>query len=75
MIDPKRRIDELVELLNRYNYEYYTLNQSSVDDATFDNLMEELILLEKKYPEFKHKISPTNRVGGQVVDSFKKVKP
>ena len=50
MIDPKRRIDELVELLNRYNYEYYTLNQSSVDDATFDNLMEELILLEKKYP-------------------------
>ena len=73
MIDPKRRIDELVELLNRYNYEYYTLNQSSVDDATFDNLMEELILLEKKYPEFKHKISPTNRVGGQVVDSFKKV--
>lgn len=73
MIDPKRRIDELVDLLNRYNYEYYTLNQSSIDDATFDNLMEELILLEKKYPEFKHKISPTNRVGGQVVDSFKKV--
>ena len=53
MIDPKSRIDELVELLNRYNYEYYTLNQSSVDDATFDNLMEELMLLEKKYPEFK----------------------
>lgn len=73
MIDPKTRIDELVELLNRYNYEYYTLNQSSVDDATFDNLMDELILLEKKYPEFKHKISPTNRVGGQVVDAFKKV--
>lgn len=73
MIDPKSRIDELVELLNRYNYEYYTLNQSSVDDATFDNLMEELMLLEKKYPEFKHKISPSNRVGGQVVDAFKKV--
>jgi DNA ligase (NAD+) len=43
-MDIKNRIDELVELLNRYNYEYYTLNQSSVDDATFDNLMEELIL-------------------------------
>ena len=72
-MDVKNRIDELVELLNRYNYEYYTLNQSSVDDATFDNLMEELILLETKYPEFKHKISPTNRVGGQVVDAFKKI--
>ena len=73
MLDPKQRIDELTKLLDRYNYEYYVLNQSSVDDATFDNLMDELILLEKKYPQYKHKFSPTSRVGGQVVDSFKKI--
>lgn len=73
MIDPKSRIDELVDLLNKYNYEYYVLNQSSVDDATFDTLMEELILLEKQYPDLKHKISPTSRVGGQVVDGFNKI--
>ena len=73
MLDPKQRIDELTKLLDQYNYEYYVLNQSSVDDATFDNLMDELILLEKKYPQYKHKFSPTSRVGGQVVDSFKKI--
>ncbi len=72
-MDPKKRIDELCDLLDRYNYEYYVLNQSSVEDSEYDNLMEELILLEKKYPQFKHKTSPTSRVGGQVVDSFKKI--
>ena len=72
-MDPKKRIDELCDLLDKYNYEYYVLNQSSVEDSEYDNLMEELILLEKKYPEFKHKTSPTSRVGGQVVDSFKKI--
>ena len=44
MLDPKQRIDELTKLLDQYNYEYYVLNQSSVDDATFDNLMDELII-------------------------------
>lgn len=72
-MDPKKRIDELCDLLDKYNYEYYVLNQSSVEDSEYDNLMEELILLEKKYPQFKHKTSPTSRVGGQVVDSFKKI--
>ena len=72
-MDPKKRIDELCDLLDKYNYEYYVLNQSSVEDSEYDNLMEELILLEKKYPQFKHKTSPTSRVGGQVIDSFKKI--
>ena len=72
-MDPKKRIDELCDLLDKYNYEYYVLNQSSVEDSEYDNLMEELILLEKKYPQFKHKTSPTSRVGGQVVGSFKKI--
>lgn len=70
----KKRMEELETLLDKYNYEYYVLNQSSVDDAEFDRLMEELIALEKEFPEFKSKSSPTQRVGGQVVDSFKKVK-
>ena len=38
----KERVKELTELLNRYNYEYYVLNQSSVSDAEFDRLMQEL---------------------------------
>ena len=44
------RIVELRELLHKYNYEYYVLNQSSITDYQFDALMNELIELEKKYP-------------------------
>lgn len=69
----KQRIDELVKLLNKYNYDYYVLNQSTVSDSEFDSLMQELILLERKRPELKDKLSPTMRVGGQVLPEFPKV--
>ncbi len=67
------RINELVELLNKYNYEYYTLDNPSVSDAEWDELMRELILLEEKYPEYKKEDSPTNRVGGFIIEEFEKV--
>ena len=69
----KKRIDELTELLNRYNYEYYILNESTVSDQEYDRLMEELIALETKRPDLKSKLSPSSRVGGAVSDKFKKV--
>ncbi len=71
--EAKARIEALTALLERYNYEYYVLNESSVSDAEFDRLMNELILLESAYPELKAKNSPTQRVGGQVVSEFRKV--
>ena len=69
----KQRIQELTELLNRYNYEYYVNDNPSVSDAEYDSLMEELQLLERKRPELKDKHSPTSRVGGGVLTNFKKV--
>ena len=42
------RMNEIIELLNKYAYEYYTLDKPSVDDAEYDRLMQELITLEKK---------------------------
>ena len=69
----KKRIDELTELLNKYNYEYYILNESTVSDQEYDRLMEELIALETKRPDLKNKLSPSSRVGGAVSDKFKKV--
>lgn len=69
----KERVEELTKLLNRYNYEYYVLNQSSVSDAEFDQLMEELQRLEFKRPDLKDRLSPTSRVGGGIADGFKKV--
>lgn len=69
----KDRVKELTDLLNKYNYEYYVLNESSVSDAEFDQLMEELQMLEAKRPDLKDRLSPTSRVGGGVLDDFKKV--
>lgn len=69
----KERVKELTDLLNRYNYEYYVLSQPTVTDAEYDTLMEELQLLENKRPDLKDRLSPTSRVGGGVLDSFKKI--
>ncbi len=72
-MDPKARVEELTKLLEKYNYEYYVLNQSSVSDAEFDRLMQELQALEEQYPELKSPLSPTQRVGGQVQTGFKEI--
>ena len=67
------RMRELVDLLNKYAYEYYVLDNPSVSDAEYDRLMQELILLEKEHPDLVNPLSPTQRVGGTVQDEFKKV--
>ncbi len=69
----KKRVEELTKLLNRYNYEYYVLNQSSVSDAEYDQLREELQRLERQRPDLKDRLSPTTRVGGGITSEFKKV--
>lgn len=71
--EARNRIEELTALLDRYNYEYYVLNQSTVSDAEFDRLMQELMALETEFPGLKKKNSPTQRVGGMVQSEFKKI--
>ena len=72
-MDAKSRIEEITKLLERYNYEYYVLDNPSVADAEYDRLMQELISLETQYPEYKSPLSPSQRVGGMVQDEFKKI--
>ena len=72
-MNPKERIEEITTLLEKYNYEYYVLDNPSVSDAEYDRLMQELIALEKEHPEYLSPLSPSQRVGGQVQDEFKKV--
>ena len=72
-MSPAERVKELTELLEKYNYEYYVLDNPSVSDAEYDRLMQELISLEKQFPELLSPLSPSQRVGGQVLDEFKKV--
>ena len=71
--NPIDKIIELRELLKKYEYEYYVLNSSSVSDAEYDKLMNQLIDLESKYPQFITPDSPTQKVGGTFDSSFKKV--
>jgi len=64
------RIKELTEQINRHNYDYYVLDNPTITDYEFDNLLEELVALEKQYPEFVQPDSPTQRVGGEITKQF-----
>ncbi len=69
----EKRINELIELINRASYEYYTLDMPTITDQEYDDYYHELEKLEAKYPELVKENSPTKRVGGKVIDSFKKI--
>lgn len=73
MENVKVRIDELSALLKKANYEYYNLDNPSMTDQEYDKYLRELINLEERYPELVDPNSPTKRVGGEAIDSFKKV--
>ncbi len=70
----KERVEKLRELIRYHDYRYYVLDDPEISDAEYDSLMQELIKLEKQYPELYDPNSPSNRVGGQALDKFKKVK-
>ncbi len=69
----RQKAAEIRNLLNQYGYEYYVLDQPSVPDAEYDRLMKELLELEEQFPELTSPDSPTQRVGGTVLDMFEKV--
>ncbi len=71
--DAKKRIEELSKELMEHNHRYYILNEPSVSDYTYDEMMRELRSLEAEYPEFLRPDSPSQRVGGTFSSSFEKV--
>jgi len=68
------RLDTLRKQLQQYAYEYYVLDAPSVSDAVYDGLVQELKKLEADYPKLITPDSPTQRVGGQPLDEFQKVR-
>ncbi|MDM0497951.1 NAD-dependent DNA ligase LigA [Clostridium perfringens] len=70
-MDKKKLIEELVEELNKYAYEYYVLGNSSVTDKDYDKKYYELVDLEKE-TGYKLPYSPTQRVGDVILPEFKK---
>lgn len=69
----EKRVKELHNLLNQYGYEYYVLDNPSVPDAEYDALLNELISLEEQFPSLKTNDSPSQRIGGEILDMFSKV--
>lgn len=69
----EKRILELRAILDKLAYEYYVLDNPSVSDQEYDRYMQELMELENTYPELLDSNSPSQRVGGVVLDSFSKV--
>ena len=68
------RIAYLKRLINLYNFEYYVLNEPSVDDSVYDELFRELRELEQAHPELITSDSPTQRVGSDLEESrFNKI--
>ncbi|MCJ0935873.1 NAD-dependent DNA ligase LigA [Mammaliicoccus sciuri] len=73
MEDLKSRVKELHQLLHRYNHEYHVLDNPTVPDSEYDQLLHELISIEEKHPKLKTDDSPTVRVGGPPLSQFEKI--
>ena len=67
----KDRIDYLRKKINKHNHAYYVLDKPLISDFEFDQLLNELQDIENKYPQFFDSNSPTNRIGGDVLNEFK----
>ena len=67
------RLEHLIELLNDYAYHYYVLDKPIASDHEYDVLYRELVHIETLHPEWIRPESPTQRVGGQLLEGFKKV--
>ena len=72
-MEPKNRIKQLVEDLNRYSEEYYIYDSPTISDFEYDALLRELEELEKAYPEYVLENSPTRRVGDYMETKLEKI--
>ena len=70
---PKEEIEQLRKELEQHNYNYYVLNQPTISDFEFDQMMHRLEDLEMFYPQYADPNSPTQRVGSDLNQSFKSV--
>ncbi len=74
MADVAQRIATLRAEIEKHNYQYYVLDAPLVPDAEYDRLFRELQQLETQHPDLKSADSPTQRVGGKILDAFAPVR-
>jgi len=73
-LEAKIMIDELCNQIEKHNYNYYTLSNATISDLAFDQLLNQLIDLEKQFPYLQNPNSPTLKVGGSITKDFETVK-
>ena len=71
--EAKKRLEELRELINYHNYRYYVLDDPEIPDAEYDRLMQELLELERQFPDLVTPDSPSQRVGAPPREEFETV--
>ena len=69
-MNPKKRITELIQEIEKHNLNYYIENNPLISDYEYDVLLRELENLENKYPELVNPNSPTQRVGVKPAEGF-----
>ncbi len=69
----EKRIKYLCDIINQANYDYHVLDNPTITDQEYDKYLDELYKLEEKYPNLVRDDSPTKKIGGEVLDKFKKV--
>ena len=72
--EARAKIEKLTKDLNHHNHLYYVESSPEISDYDFDMLLNELIRLEKEFPQFASETSPTKRVGGDITKKFASVK-
>lgn len=72
-MNPKDRIQFLRNEIDRHNHNYYVLNNPEISDKEFDIMLKELEALETQYPEYFDPLSPTQRVGSDLSNSFEHI--
>jgi len=72
--EAKIRIENLRKEINKHRYLYHVLDKPEISDTAFDSLFEELLFLEKQFPEFFSSTSPIWRVGAEPLKTFKKIR-
>ncbi len=72
--EAQNRVAKLRQLINHHRYQYHVLDKQEISDEALDSLKDELVKLEAQYPDLITADSPTQRVAGQALEQFKKVR-
>lgn len=70
--EARKKIEQLTATINYHNKLYYTDDNPEIEDYEYDKLFRELENLEREFPELKKDDSPTNKVGGTILEKFEK---